>query len=142
MKAKFMTPRVGVGVLVCKDDSILLGQRKTFDGKEFWSVPGGHLDWMETFESCGKKEVRRETGLEVEEIEFLTATNNLSQGEKRSTHSVSIFMIAQYISGEPTITDPEKCLAWQWFKRSDLPNNMSVWMKQMVAKTEKPRFLK
>jgi ADP-ribose pyrophosphatase YjhB (NUDIX family) len=52
---------------------------------------------METFESCGKKEVRRETGLEVEEIEFLSATNNLSQGEKRSTHSVSIFMIAKYI---------------------------------------------
>jgi 8-oxo-dGTP diphosphatase len=96
---------------------------------------------METFESCGKKEVRRETGLDVEEIEFLSATNNLSQGEKRSTHSVSIFMIAKYIAGEPTIADPEKCLAWKWFARSDLPKDMSVWMKQMVGKVAKPRFL-
>lgn len=142
MKAKFMTPRVGIGVLVCKDDSILLGQRKTYDGKEFWSVPGGHLDRMETFESCGKKEVRRETGLDVNEIEFFYATNNLSQGEKRSTHSVSIFMIAKYESGEPVVLNTEKCLERKWFKRSDLPKDMSVWMKQMVDKAEKPRFLK
>lgn len=141
MKAKFMTPRVGVGVLICKDDSILLGHRKTFDEKGYRSVPGGHLDWMDTFETAGIREVRKETGLDISEIEFFTATNNLSPGEKRATHSVSIFMIAKYKAGEPVITDPEKCLEWKWFKRDELPKDTSIWMKQMLSQGKKPRFL-
>ena len=97
MKAKFMTPRVGIGVLVCKDDMILLGRRVTHDEKEFRTVPGGHLDWMETFEGCGQKEVRRETGLEIADIEFYTATNNLSQGENRNAMRRSFFSLWEII---------------------------------------------
>ncbi|GKZ30584.1 hypothetical protein AbraIFM66950_009661 [Aspergillus brasiliensis] len=86
-----MDPRVGVGVFVINHKGqIVLGQRKSSHGAGTWALPGGHLEFNESFESCAAREVLEETGLEVRDIRFLTATNDVMRDEGK--HYVTVFM--------------------------------------------------
>lgn len=71
--------RVGVGVLVHdpkQKGNVFAGLRKGSHGAGLLALPGGHLEMMETWESCARREVKEETGLEIGEIEFLHVTND------------------------------------------------------------------
>lgn len=50
------------------------------------------MDYGETFEACAKREVLEETGIEIEKIRFLTATNDRMLEERK--HYVTIFVAA------------------------------------------------
>ena len=50
--------RVGIGVMIFKDGKVLLGKRKGSHGEGDWAFPGGHLDYMEGFEECARRETR------------------------------------------------------------------------------------
>jgi 8-oxo-dGTP diphosphatase len=49
-------PRVGVGVIVVKNGLVLIGKRKGSHGEGQWAWPGGHLEYMESFLDCAKRE--------------------------------------------------------------------------------------
>lgn len=53
-------------------------------------MPGGHLEFGESFENCATREVLEETGLTVQNVRFLTATNDVMEDEGK--HYVTIFM--------------------------------------------------
>lgn len=59
-------PLVGVGVAVLRDGQILLVRRGREPGKGLWAVPGGKVRWGEPMRAAARREVREETGLEVE----------------------------------------------------------------------------
>ena len=63
-------PRVGVGVvLFCvQTGEILVGKRKGSHGSGQWALPGGALEWKETSSSCAKRELREETGIDLNEV--------------------------------------------------------------------------
>jgi len=75
-------PRVGVGVFVFSERFFLLGKRKGSHGAGHWSLPGGHLEYGESFEKCCVREVAEETGLKIKDISFLTATNDIFDVEE------------------------------------------------------------
>lgn len=54
-------PKVGVGIMVMKNGKVLLGKRKGSHGTGKYAWPGGHMEHMESFEECAKREVREET---------------------------------------------------------------------------------
>ena len=64
----------------------------TNTSSDSWSLPGGHLEYGETFEECSKREVVEETGLEIEDVQFLTAIESFFNKDDR--HYVTIFMTA------------------------------------------------
>jgi len=59
-------PFLGVGALIFDGDSILLVERGHEPLKGWWSLPGGILETGETLANGIRREVREETGLEVE----------------------------------------------------------------------------
>ena len=107
-------PKVGIGVIVIKDRKVLLGKRKNAHGEGSWSFPGGHLEFNESWEECAERETLEETGLKISNVRFVTATNDIFQFEKK--HYITLFMIADYKSGELQILEPDKCEKWEWFE--------------------------
>ncbi len=61
-------PKVGIGVMILKDGKVLLGKRKGSHGAGQYAFPGGHLEYMESFEDCARRETREECGIEIQNI--------------------------------------------------------------------------
>lgn len=63
----YKTPALTVdAVIICEDDSIVLIKRKKDPYKESWALPGGFVEYGETVESAAIREVKEETGLDVD----------------------------------------------------------------------------
>jgi 8-oxo-dGTP diphosphatase len=112
-------PGIGVAVIIIKDNRVLLGKRKNSHGEGTWAFPGGHLEWNESIESCATREVWEETGIHIQNIRFETFTNDIFQQEEK--HYVTLFVRAEYESGELELKEPDKCEQWSWFEWDKLP---------------------
>ncbi len=121
---KLNRPKVGVGVIIIKDGKVLLGKRKNAHGDGSWSFPGGHLELNESWEDCASRETMEEVGITIKNIRFGAVTNDVFHIEKK--HYVTIFMLAEYDSGEITIMEPDKCERWNWFEWDKLPQPLFV----------------
>lgn len=111
-------PKVGVGVFIIKDGKVLLGKRKDAHGEGEFAPPGGHMEYMESFETVARREVKEETGIEIDNIRLLSLSNLKTYAPK---HYVNIGFIADWKSGEPQIMEPEKCDSWGWYDMDNLP---------------------
>lgn len=61
----FTDPKVGVGVLVAKEQKVLLVRRAVDPERGKWSIPAGYLDRGEDPKETAVREAKEETGLEV-----------------------------------------------------------------------------
>lgn len=57
-----------------------------------WALPGGHLEFCESFEECAGREVLEETGLKIAAASFLTCTNNVFDEPTGKKHYCTVFM--------------------------------------------------
>jgi 8-oxo-dGTP diphosphatase len=111
-------PKVGVGVMVFKDGKVLMGKRKNSHGSGQWAPPGGYFEHGESFEGAVKREVKEESGIEIQNIRFLSLYNEKDHMPK---HMVNIGFVADWKSGEPVVLEPEKCEGWEWYEVDNLP---------------------
>jgi len=127
-------PRVGVGVIINKDEKILLLQRKNSHGEGTWCFPGGHLEFNENLEDCAKREVKEETGLKIKNIKFKTITNDMFKQENK--HYITIIMTCNLDSGNAEIKEPEKCTNIGWFKWKNLPSPLFLPIKNLLQQKD------
>jgi 8-oxo-dGTP diphosphatase len=64
-------PTLAVGAIVVHDDSLLMVLRGREPNKGLWTVPGGRVEAGEYLADALKREVREETGIEIEVGELL-----------------------------------------------------------------------
>jgi 8-oxo-dGTP diphosphatase len=119
IEKRMIKPEVGIGVCVLKEGLLLLGRRKNSHGEGCWSFPGGHLEMYEAWENCAQREVLEETDLKIKNMRFAGITNDIFHKELK--HYITIFIIADYDSGELKNNEPEKCSEWAWFNWENLP---------------------
>jgi mutator protein MutT len=74
-------PVLGVGAVIVCDGKLLLEKRKNEPGKGKWSIPGGLVELGENVEQTVVREVKEETGLEVEEPEHIDVIDNVVRDE-------------------------------------------------------------
>lgn len=122
-------PNVGIGVFVFKDNKFLMGKRVGKHGKNTWSVPGGYLEYGESFADCAAREVLEETGVKITNIKFYTTVNNVFKTENH--HSITVFMFADWASGKPKITEPDKFVGIDWFDFNNLPSPLFLPIKEL-----------
>ena len=58
-------PHLGVGVLLIRNNQLLLVKRKYDPDAGYWSIPGGHLDLGEKIQKAAVREAFEETGFKV-----------------------------------------------------------------------------
>jgi 8-oxo-dGTP diphosphatase len=76
-------------------------QRK--GSRQYWVVPGGRLEYGETFQECAVRELREETGLDiaVDKVIFLSE----AIAPDRSRHIINIFVSGHVTGGKMQIGD-------------------------------------
>jgi len=110
---------IGVGVIVRRNNKLLLGKRKGAHGAGTWGLPGGHLDPGEDVDACAIRETLEETGMRVESICQSGFTNTLFNETNRQY--ITLFVEAKTFRGDPVVCEPDKCERWDWFDLQNLP---------------------
>ena len=105
----------GAQALVERDGRVLLGRRGLDPSAGLWDIPGGFLDEGEDPLDALRRELREETGLEVEPQEFL----GIWMDRYGSAHTLNLYWTARVLSGEPEAADDVVELAW--FAPDELP---------------------
>ncbi len=87
-------PLVGVGAVVVDEGRVLLVRRGSEPLKGHWTLPGGMLEVGETLAAGVAREVREETGLEVEPVELVEVLDRIHlEGDRVRFH----YVIADYL---------------------------------------------
>lgn len=111
-----------MGALIFDGDRILLVERGREPLKGQWSLPGGGVETGERLEDALIREVREETGLQVEANKVAVIFERIlsdSDG-KPEYHYLLIDFLCKVIGGTLCAGDDSSCAAW--FSMDELPN--------------------
>jgi 8-oxo-dGTP diphosphatase len=86
-------PSIGSAVLVEHEGKFLLGERNKESYRGYWVIPGGRVEFGETVEDAGKREIKEETGLDVEIIRFIGHKEIINAPE--NYHRIVFFHLAR-----------------------------------------------
>ena len=111
--------KIIVGGIIEKDGKVLLVQEKQEVCYGKWNIPAGHLDCNESIIEGAKREIKEETGCDVE----LTGVANIANRVLENDIFVQITFVAKVIN-ETIKIDPEEILDVKWFDIDDVLNNM------------------
>ncbi len=134
----------GFGVLILKGSKILLGKRhedpekasSLLNGAGTWTMPGGKLDFGETFEEGAKREVLEETGLKLNKVDVICVNNDMVE----TAHFVTIGLFSDDFVGEPKVMESDEITEWQWFDINNLPNPIYFPSARILENYKNKRF--
>ena len=115
-------PIVGVGAVVVDDSRVLLVRRAHEPLKGEWSIPGGAVEVGETLETAVVREVREETGLEVEVGALIDVLDRIRPAPDGRTlyHYVLIDFVCRPAAG--TLCCGSDASEAAWVRVADLPD--------------------
>jgi ADP-ribose pyrophosphatase YjhB (NUDIX family) len=135
---------VGVGVILLKDNKILLGKRNEDYGKSSfklnaactWTLPGGRLEYSEKFDECARREAEEETGIKIKNVKIICVSNDKDE----QAHFVTIGALAEGFKGEPKVMEPDEITEWKWFDINNLPKPMFFPSERVIECYKKGKF--
>lgn len=96
-------PHIGVGVLLIRNNHLLLVKRKYNPDAGYWSIPGGHLDLGEKVEAAAVREAFEETGFKVKVSKLAGVIDKIMYDPKGQIeyHYVLLNYFVDQIEGDP-----------------------------------------
>ena len=113
-------PIAGVGVVVSRNEEVLLVKRKKDPYKGQWSIPGGKQRLGETVTQAVRRELMEETGVEVNELTLIDVIDIIVPDEEGKIlyHYIVADYRAHWLSGECSPGDDAQDV--QWFNLNKL----------------------
>jgi len=110
-------PTTRVSVIVVADEQILLVKHRK-GTRQYWVLPGGRLEYGESFEECAVREMKEETGLEVAVDDFVFLSEAIAPD--RSRHIVNVYLTAHVTGGILKLGDEPVLAAVDYMPIKDL----------------------
>jgi 8-oxo-dGTP diphosphatase len=124
---------------VCVDERgrILLARRAAdvFDGA--WDLPGGFVEEDEHPLDTVRRELREETGLEVEPLDFLGVWMDRYSEDESGPSTLNLYWRARVVGGEPQAADDVSEL--RWFAPHELPRAEELAFRNVTLVLERFR---
>ena len=116
----YQTPKIDTRAAIFKDDKILL----THENNGTWAMPGGWCDVLESVASNTIKEVKEETGLDVETIKIISIQDRNKHNKPIYAYGVcKIFVLCNVIGGE--FIENIETTEIKYFSLDEIPNNLA-----------------
>lgn len=122
--------QLGTGVLILKDDLLLLQKRASSHGEGTWSTPGGHIEYGETPERTAIRETEEEVGLTIGGGRIVAITNDVFENEEK--HYVTLWLLAEDIGDDPIILKADETSDYGWFPLDALPSPLFLPMQTLL----------
>jgi len=106
---QYANPAPTVSVLIVDGDRVLLGKRSGPPWAGEWMTPSGYIEYDEDLLSSARREVKEETGLE---IEILAILNVISSFLSPRHHFLAVYLLARPTGGELRAADDLSEVAW------------------------------
>jgi ADP-ribose pyrophosphatase YjhB (NUDIX family) len=103
---------------------VLLARRALEPFKGRWDLPGGFLEEGEHPLDALRRELREETGLEVEPREFFGVWTDRYGGDSTAESTLNLYWTARAVAGEAKAADDVDDL--RWFSRDELPSDDEI----------------
>ncbi|MEK7189272.1 MAG: NUDIX domain-containing protein [Patescibacteria group bacterium] len=128
---------VGIGVMMVRDNTVLLGKRhpnpekaeSKLRGAGTWTMPGGKLEFRETFEQAASREVREETGITLNASKVMCVNQDMVE----DAHFITIGLFSDDFSGDPAVMEPDAITEWRWFSLDALPSPLYFPSEKVLA---------
>lgn len=114
-------PILAVSVELRNGSRVLLVRRSRAPLAAFWSFPGGVVEIGERLHEAAAREVREETGLEIEVGDLINRAEIIRHDDdgRINHHFVILVFAGRHISGEPICGDDADAV--RWVDISELP---------------------
>ena len=97
--------------------SVLLIERANEPFKGCWAFPGGFMDMEENAEDCARRELKEETGLQLEHMEQIGVFTDVDRDPRGRTVSIAYSAL---VEKRPVIGADDAAQA-RWFPISEIP---------------------
>lgn len=128
-------PWIGIDAIILDQDTILLVKRSAGSKvyPDLWSLPSGKVEWGEEVEEAVAREVKEETGFDVEVIKF-TGKYYDKKGRHPTKTMICLPHICKAISGELKAGDDAEDA--KWFNLEDVKNMELAFDHKQMLKDE------
>ncbi|WP_347838071.1 NUDIX hydrolase [uncultured Draconibacterium sp.] len=116
--------------------SVLLIERGREPFKNKWALPGGFIDMDETLEASCIRELKEETGLELDAMEQFRAYDAINRDPRHRTISV---VFAAQLNKEQAVVGSDDAAQARWFSMNELPE-LAFDHAQILADYFAPEF--
>jgi len=127
---------VVIGAVV-KEGKVLLTKRQEWDLKEYqeiknspWQIPGGGLEFNESTENCVVRELKEETGLDVEIIGLLPKVFYNVRG---TWHGLFICYSCRMKDEEQKVVINSEASEWGWYTLEEIKKLPSLPLTYPIA---------
>jgi ADP-ribose pyrophosphatase YjhB (NUDIX family) len=125
----YHNPVPAAGVVIEKDNKILLVKRKYEPYKGDWSLPAGFMEYDESPEQCAIREIKEELNVDVE-LDGLFGV--YSGKDDPRTHAVLIMYWAKIKGGELKPGDDAEEI--EFFAKNEVPPNIAFLAHRQIIK--------
>lgn len=116
----YQTPKIDTRAVIFKDNKILL----THENNDTWSLPGGWCDVLETVKTNTIKEVKEETGLDVETIKIIAVQDRNKHNKPVYAYGIcKIFVLCNVIGGK--FIENIETTEIDYFSLDEIPDNLA-----------------